>query len=128
MCALDVCVLDECVYSSFGMQLAASCWSATRNMPTAQEVREYLEHHGIQAAVNAAVNGALQSRSPNPLEFISDFLIAKGREVASGGDTAGVPAPATAVSDAGKDATAALIPNSAAGDASQVEKDAAAQR
>ena len=114
---------------SFGThpELAASCWSATRNMPTAQEVREYLEHHGIQAAVNAAVNGALQSRSPKPLEFISDFLIAKGREVASGGDTTGV-APATAVSDAGKDATAALIPNSAAGDASQVEKDAAAQR
>ena len=98
-------------------------------MPTAQEVREYLEHHGIQAAVNAAVNGALQSRSPNPLEFISDFLIAKGHEVSSGGDTTGVPAPTTAVSDAGKDA-AALIPNAdaAAGDASQAEKDAAAQR
>ena len=95
-------------------------------MPTAQEVREYLEHHGIQAAVNAAVNGALQSRSPNPLEFISDFLIAKGHEVSSGGDTTGVPAPTTAVSDAGEDA-AALI-TAAAGDASQAEKDAAAQR
>eukprot|EP00964_Phaeocystis_antarctica_P136065 scaffold100467_cov66-Phaeocystis_antarctica.AAC.1 len=97
-------------------------------MPTAQEVRQYLEHHGIQVAVNAAVNGALQSRSPNPLEFISDFLIAKGREVASGGDTAGVPASATAVSDAGKDAAAALNQNAAASDASQAEMDAVAQR
>ena len=117
-----------CLFVCLSICLCRYIVCASPNMPTAQEVREYLEHHGIQVAVNAAVNGALQSRSPNPLEFISDFLIAKGREVASGGDTAGVPAPATAVSDAGKDAAAALIPNSAAGDASQVEKDAAAQR
>ena len=114
-----------CLFVCLSICLCRYIVCASPNMPTAQEVREY---HGIQVAVNAAVNGALQSRSPNPLEFISDFLIAKGREVASGGDTAGVPAPATAVSDAGKDAAAALIPNSAAGDASQVEKDAAAQR
>jgi len=107
-------------------------------MPTAAVIRAYLEEHGIQAALNAAVNAALQVQAPNALEFIGDWLIKKAAE--SGG------APASTVSDATKDkaaaiiqnaaattgvseeklAAAALIQNAAAGSNSQAEKDAAA--
>ena len=46
-------------------------------MPTAQEIREYLEKHGIQNALTAAVNEAIQAKATNPLEFIADALKAK---------------------------------------------------
>ena len=42
--------------------------------PTAQEIRAYLEKHGIQAALTGAVNAAIQSQAPNALEFIGDKL------------------------------------------------------
>ena len=45
-------------------------------MPTAQEVRAYLEKHGIQAALTASVNLAIQEQAPNALEFIGKRLIA----------------------------------------------------
>ena len=35
-------------------------------MPTAQEIREYLEKHGIQNALTAAVNEAIQAKATNP--------------------------------------------------------------
>ena len=75
-------------------------------MPTAAVIRAYLEEHGIQAALNAAVNAALQVQAPNALEFIGDWLIKKAAE--SGG------APASTVSDATKDKAAAIIQNAAA--------------
>ena len=55
----------------------------TVRMPTAAVIRAYLEEHGIQAALNAAVNAALQVQAPNALEFIGDWLIKKAAE--SGG-------------------------------------------
>ena len=33
-------------------------------MPTAQEVRAYLEKHGVQAALTASVNLAIQEQAP----------------------------------------------------------------
>ena len=115
-------------------------------MPTAAEIRAYLEKHGIQANLNAAVNAALQANAPNALDFIGDWLKNKAAE-AGGGHATSAPAPTTALSDAEKDAAAAMIQNAAAttgvsaealaaaamtiqnaaaGDNSQSEKDAAA--
>ena len=54
-------------------------------MPTAQEIRTYLEKNGIQAALTTAVNEAIQAQAPNALEFIGDSLKAKA---ASGGAAA----------------------------------------
>eukprot|EP00964_Phaeocystis_antarctica_P024220 scaffold13572_cov52-Phaeocystis_antarctica.AAC.1 len=56
-----------------------------RLMPTAQEIRTYLEKNGIQAALTTAVNEAIQAQAPNALEFIGDSLKAKA---ASGGAAA----------------------------------------
>ena len=53
-------------------------------MPTAQEIREYLEKHGIQNALTAAVNSAIQAKATNPLEFIGD-LLRKGGVPGAGG-------------------------------------------
>ena len=57
-------------------------------MPSAQEIRDYLEKNGIQAALTAAVNEAIQARAPNPLDFIGDSLKAKAAAAAAaaGGD------------------------------------------
>ena len=115
-------------------------------MPTAQEIRAYLEKHGIQAALNAAVNTAIQAQAPNALDFIGDLLKAQAAAAAGGGYATGAPAPAPDVSNAEKDAAAsmiqnaaattgvsaeklaaaAMIQNAAAGDTSQAEKEAAA--
>ena len=57
---------------------------ARGNMPTAQEIREYLEKHGIQNALTAAVNAAIQAKATNPLEFIGD-LLRKGGVPGAGG-------------------------------------------
>ena len=57
---------------------------ARGNMPTAQEIREYLEKHGIQNALTAAVNAAIQAKATNPLEFIGD-LLRKGSVPGAGG-------------------------------------------
>ena len=106
-------------------------------MPTAQEIRAYLEHHGIQTALNAAVNAAIQAQAPNALEFIGDLLKAQAGGAAS---SAGRPAtaatdavsgavaaiPTTALSDAEKDAAAAMIQNAAATTGVSAEKLAAA--
>ena len=54
-------------------------------MPTAQEIREYLEKHGIQNALTAAVNEAIQAKATNPLEFIGDLLKSKGGSAGAGG-------------------------------------------
>ena len=58
-------------------------------MPTAQEIREYLEKHGIQNALTAAVNEAIQAKATNPLEFIADVLKAKAGS--AGGGAAQLP-------------------------------------
>ena len=106
-------------------------------MPTAQEIREYLEKHGIQNALTAAVNSAIQAKATNPLEFIGDLLKSKG---SSAGGAVQLPPGAQIVQAAGcstmvshqvpcfvdvgseagakaaaeKDAAAALIQNAAA--------------
>jgi hypothetical protein len=51
----------------------------------AQEIREYLEKHGIQNALTAAVNEAIQAKATNPLEFIGDLLKSKGGSAGAGG-------------------------------------------
>ena len=61
-------------------------------MPTAQEIRAYLEKHGIQPALTAAVNAAIQAQAPNALEFTGDLL--KAKAVSSGGAPAAEEAPA----------------------------------
>ena len=94
-------------------------------MPTVEEIKAYLEHHGVQTALNAAVNAAIQAQAPNPLEFIADLLKAQASEAASSSERPGSAAtgavagavaaiPTTAVSDAEKDAAAAMIQNAAA--------------
>ena len=106
-------------------------------MPTAQEIREYLEKHGIQNALTAAVNSAIQAKATNPLEFIGDLLKSKGGsaggavQLPSGAQIVQAAACSTMVShqvpcfvdvgsEAGvkaaaeKDAAAALIQNAAA--------------
>ena len=60
-------------------------------MPSAQEIRAYLEKHSIQAALTAAVNASIQAHSENPLDFIGDFLKAK----AVAGDGGGAPESTT---------------------------------
>ena len=60
-------------------------------MPTAQEIREYLEKHGIQNALTAAVNEAIQAKATNPLEFIADVLKAKAGSAGAGGGAAQLP-------------------------------------
>ena len=62
-------------------------------MPNAQEIREYLEQHGIQNALTTAVNEAIQAQAPNALEFIGDSLKAK-----AGGGAGGDVAKASPVS------------------------------
>ena len=94
-------------------------------MPTAAEIRAYLEKHGIQANLNAAVNAALQANAPNALDFIGDWLKNKAAE-AGGGHATSAPAPTTALSDAEKDAAAAMIQNAAATTGVSAEKIAAA--
>ena len=32
-------------------------------MPSVEEIKAYLEHHGIQTALNAAVNAAIQTET-----------------------------------------------------------------
>ena len=39
-------------------------------MPNAQEIREYLEQHGIQNALTTAVNEAIQAQAPNALHCL----------------------------------------------------------
>ena len=60
-------------------------------MPTAQEIREYLEKHGIQNALTAAVNEAIQAKATNPLEFIADALKAKAGSAGAAGGAAQLP-------------------------------------
>ena len=105
-------------------------------MPTAQEIRAYLEHHGIQTALNAAVNAAIQAQAPNALEFIGDLLKAQaggaaasdGRPATAAADSvsAAVAAIPADVSDAEKEAAAAMIQNAAATTGVSAEKLAAA--
>ena len=54
-------------------------------MPSAKEIRVYLEKHGIQTELSTAVNASIQAQSENPLDFISDYLKAKA---AGGGGNA----------------------------------------
>ena len=107
------------------------------NMPTAQEIRAYLEHHSIQTALNAAVNAAIQAQAPNALEFIGDLLKAQaggaasaaGRPVTAAADAvsgAVAAIPTTDISDAEKDAAAAMIQNAAATTGVSADKIAAA--
>ena len=58
-------------------------------MPSAQEIRTYLEKNGIQAALTAAVNEAIQARAQNPLDFIGDSLKAKAAAAAAAGGDEG---------------------------------------
>ena len=113
------------------------CRLLRATMPTAQEIREYLEKHGIQNALTAAVNSAIQAKATNPLEFIGDLLKSKGGsaggavQLPSGAQIVQAAACSTMVShqvpcfvdvgsEAGKkaaaekDAAAALIQNAAA--------------
>lgn len=63
--------------------------SPAKNMPSAQEIRTYLEKNSIQAALTAAVNEAIQARAPNPLDFIGDSLKAKAAAAAAAGGDEG---------------------------------------
>jgi len=60
-------------------------WRFRRRDADAQEIREYLEKHGIQNALTAAVNEAIQAKATNPLEFIGDLLKSKGGSAGAGG-------------------------------------------
>ena len=64
-------------------QPTAHAFTAQKQMPSAQEIRDYLEKNGIQAALTAAVNEAIQARAPNPLDFIGDSLKAKAAAAAA---------------------------------------------
>ena len=74
-------------------RLLSLATSSDRNvsMPTAQEIREYLEKHGIQAALTAAVNEAIQAKATNALEFIADALKAKAGSAGAAGGAAQLP-------------------------------------
>ena len=142
---VPVCVGDStlilarvrCVAGCLPPRERCRLFLARGNMPTAQEIREYLEKHGIQNALTAAVNSAIQAKATNPLEFIGDLLKSKGGsaggavQLPSGAQIVQAAACSTMVShqvpcfvdvgsEAGvkaaaeKDAAAALIQNAAA--------------
>ena len=102
-------------------------------MPTAQEIREYLEKHGIQNALTAAVNEAIQAKATNPLEFIADVLKAKAGSAGAAGGAAQLPPAGSQVVQAAVCSTMVShqVPSfvdasSEAGVKAAAEKDAAA--
>ena len=79
-------------------------------MPTAQEIRTYLEKNGIQAALTTAVNEAIQAQAPNALEFIGDRLVAASTTKAVGGGAGGDEGNAGPVSLDGEGNTGPISP------------------